>query len=159
MTVNKRKKNSRQRGSWTHGWGEKKKHRGTGNRGGRGMAGTGKRGDAKKPSIWKEKYFGKAGFVKKNKKLVVCQNTGYLESNLDRLVMKKFIAKEKEYYVVDSEKMGFNKLLGRGKVSNRFKVNVQYASKKAIEIIKNAGGIIICEPSESSEANDVEKED
>jgi len=40
MTVNKRKKMSRLRGSHTHGWGAKKKHRGKGNKGGAGMAGT-----------------------------------------------------------------------------------------------------------------------
>ena len=38
-----RKKNTRQRGSHTHGWGAKKKHRGAGNRGGRGNAGSGPR--------------------------------------------------------------------------------------------------------------------
>ena len=64
MTINKRKKNSRQRGSWTHGWGSKKKHRGAGHRGGKGNAGTGKKGDAKKPKIWKnKKYFGKYGLL------------------------------------------------------------------------------------------------
>ena len=57
MTVNKRKKNSRQRGSHTHGWGAMKKHRGAGNRGGRGAAGSGKRADSKKPSIWTGPYF------------------------------------------------------------------------------------------------------
>ena len=54
MTVNRRKKVVKQRGSHTHGWGSKKKHRGAGNRGGRGMAGSGKRADQRKPSILKE---------------------------------------------------------------------------------------------------------
>src|SRR3989338_7326522 len=64
MTVNKRKKNSRQRGSHTHGWCAMKKHRGIGNRGGAGAAGTGKRADSNKPSIWHIKnYFGKHGFI------------------------------------------------------------------------------------------------
>ena len=57
MVHNQRKKNSRHRGSWTHSHGEKKKHRGAGSRGGRGNAGSGKRGDAKKPSYWKIKKF------------------------------------------------------------------------------------------------------
>ena len=48
MVTNKRSKDTRQRGSNTHGWGAMKKHRGAGHRGGRGNAGTGKRGDAKK---------------------------------------------------------------------------------------------------------------
>jgi large subunit ribosomal protein L15 len=51
MTTHRRKKNVKQRGSKTHGWGSMKKHRGAGNRGGRGKAGTGKRGDQKKPTI------------------------------------------------------------------------------------------------------------
>ena len=60
MVAKKRKKNTRQRAGTTHGWGSMKKHRGKGNKGGAGMAGTGKRGDAKKPAIWKnKKYFGK----------------------------------------------------------------------------------------------------
>ena len=62
MVVRKRKKNSRQHGSTTHGWGAMKKHRGAGNRGGRGLAGTGKRADQMKPLHWKERYFGKLGF-------------------------------------------------------------------------------------------------
>lgn len=58
----KRKKSSRFRGSHTHGRGGKKKARGSGHRGGFGMAGTGKRGDQRKTSILKlgmEEYFGK----------------------------------------------------------------------------------------------------
>ena len=66
MTTNRRKKDVKQRGSHTHGWGSKKKHRGAGNRGGKGMASTGKRSDAVKPSFWKERYFGKHGFVHHN---------------------------------------------------------------------------------------------
>ena len=51
----KKKKLVKQRGSKTHGWGSKKKHRGAGNRGGKGNAGSGKRADQKKPSFWKSK--------------------------------------------------------------------------------------------------------
>ena len=58
MVVNKLKKKVKYRGSKTHGCGSMKKRRGAGHRGGRGAAGSGKRGDAKKPSIWNEKYFG-----------------------------------------------------------------------------------------------------
>ena len=65
MTLNKRKKATRQRGSKTHGWGSMKKHRGAGNRGGRGRAGSGKRGDAKKPSYQKKAYLGGHGFKSK----------------------------------------------------------------------------------------------
>lgn len=142
MTVNKRKKNSRQRGSWTHGWGEKKKHRGAGSRGGRGMAGTGKRADAKKPSIWKTRYFGKLGFVNHRKEKIVSQNIEFLEKNLEKLTTQKLVSKEGDHYVIDSKKLKFNKLLGRGKLTKKLKIDVPYASKKAIEAVQRAGGIV-----------------
>ena len=68
MVFNKRKKNSRHRGSWSHGYGSRKKHRGAGSRGGRGLSGTGKRGDQNKPTHWKKRYFGKKGFTPRGKK-------------------------------------------------------------------------------------------
>ena len=49
----RRKKVNKYRGSQTHGSGAKKKRRGAGNRGGRGMAGPGKIGDQKKTTNFK----------------------------------------------------------------------------------------------------------
>ena len=142
MTVNKRKKTSRFRGSMTHGWGAKKKHRGSGNRGGKGMAGSGKRSDSKKPSIWNQKYFGKFGFVKKNARVVNAVNITFLEDNLLKLP-KDLVNKENGFYSIDLEKLGFNKLLSRGKVTNKYKINVPFASKKAVEKVEAGGGEII----------------
>ena len=92
MTINKRNRHSRMRGSHTHGCGSMKKRRGKGNKGGAGMAGTGKRGDAKKPMIWKDpKYFGKFGFKKHGvKKKTVYVNLDYLEKNCDETTKNKF---------------------------------------------------------------------
>lgn len=144
MVVNKRKKFSRQRGSWTHGWGAKKKHRGAGHRGGKGMAGSGKRADSKKPSLWKERYFGKLGFKKKGiKREIKSINISYLEEHLDELLSKKLISKEDNFYVIDILKLGYNKLLGDGKVNNKLKVKTKYASKNSINKIKNSGGEVI----------------
>jgi|SRR3989338_2869400 len=144
MTINKRKKNTRQRGSKTHGWGAKKKHRGQGNRGGRGMAGTGKRADTKKPSIWKTDYFGKYGFVSKTPKVKInAVNIGFIEQHIDKFLSSNLIKKEDEFYSVELEKLGFNKLLGDGRVSMKFKIKVHYASKTAVEKVKEAGGQVI----------------
>lgn len=145
MTVNKRKKNTRQRGHKTHGWGAKKKHRGQGNRGGRGMAGTGKRADSKKPSIWKDKdYFGKHGFVSKTPKVKInAVNISYVEEHLNIFLSKNLIKKENEVYNVELEKLGFNKLLGDGNVSLKFKIKTPYASKTAIDKVKEAGGEVV----------------
>lgn len=144
MTINKRKKNTRQRGSKTHGWGAKKKHRGKGHQGGAGMAGTGKRADSKKPSIWKEDYFGKYGFVSKTPKVRIdAVNISYIEEHLDKLISRNLVKKENEFYSIELEKLGFNKLLGDGRVSVKFKIKAPYASKAAIEKVKEAGGEVI----------------
>lgn len=144
MTFNKRKKNERQRGSKTHGWGAKKKHRGKGHQGGAGMAGSGKRADSKKPSLWKERYFGKFGFVSKTPKVKInAINIGYIEQHINKFLSGRLITKQDGFYFVELEKLGFNKLLGDGKASMKMKIKTPYASKTAIEKIKSAGGEVI----------------
>lgn len=142
MTVNKRKKNSRMRASQTHGWGAKKKHRGAGNRGGRGMAGSGKRADQKKPTILKmygNTYFGKVGFKRPQKivrrdKIV---NLYFLEENANNLAKK-----EGDFFVINLNELGYTKLLGSGNVTKKFKVICLNYSKKAEEKIKKLNGEI-----------------
>jgi len=158
MTIKKRKKSSRQRGSKTHGWGAMKKHRGAGHRGGRGNAGSGKRGDAKKPSLWKNKrYQGKFGFKKKNVKVEVkAINVSYFDDKLDNLLNKKVIKDNKGVYEVDLQKLGYNKLLSSGNVRQKYKITARFASKKAIEKVKSAGGEVVL-PEFKQEKKPVEK--
>jgi large subunit ribosomal protein L15 len=145
MVVYKRKKYSRQRGSHTHGWGAMKKHRGAGNRGGRGNAGSGKRSDCKKPRYWvDQKYYGKHGFIKKNIKFDVTPvNIGYLEEHLNNFMKEKKVMEENGVYVVDLKVLGYNKLLSTGKLTKKFKITADFASSKAIEKVKQAGGEVI----------------
>tara|TARA_Y100000310_G_scaffold167856_1_gene167793 strand:- start:7502 stop:7972 length:471 start_codon:yes stop_codon:yes gene_type:complete len=140
MTVNKRRKNSRLRGSHTHGWGSKKKHRGAGHRGGRGNAGSGKRADSKKPSIWKNRYFGKKGFNSKRYDIVHSINLMNIEQSLEKWLGKKLISKDGEFYDIDLGKIGYQKVLSRGKVNTKLKIKTLYASKSAIDKVKKAGG-------------------
>lgn len=142
MTVNRRKKSTRHRGHKTHGWGAKKKHRGKGHQGGAGMAGTGKRADSKKPSIWKDKdYFGKHGFISKTPNVKInAVNIGYLEQHINKFLSQNLATKDNSAYDVDLKKLGFNKLLGDGRVSIKFKIKTPYASKSAIDKVKEAGG-------------------
>lgn len=144
MVVNKRKKCSRQRGSTTHGFGSKKKHRGHGSRGGSGLAGTGKRADSKKPSFWKDtEYFGGHGFINPSTtKPIFPINISDIEKKLDAYLAGKLIAKEGDTYVVDLSKLGFDKLLGDGSVSHKFKITAKFASGIAIEKVKEAGGSV-----------------
>ena len=144
MTVNKRKKNERQRGHKTHGWGAKKKHRGQGHRGGRGMAGSGKRADTKKPSIWKERYFGKFGFVSKSTRVKIKPvNVSYIEQHINQFLSKDLVNNENGIYHIELENLGYNKLLGDGNISLKFKIKTPYASKMAITKVKEAGGEVI----------------
>ncbi len=141
MTVNKRKKNTRQRAHTTHGYGSMKKHRGAGNRGGRGMAGSGKRADQKKSKILKyagNKYFGKKGFHSRKNKIITL-NIADLENNIDKLTTK-----EKDHYVFDVKKKGYSKLLSMGKVEHKFKI-MGPCSEKAKEKIEAGGGEVLNE--------------
>ena len=122
MTVNKRKKAVRYRGSKTCGGGSKKKRRGAGNRGGRGLGGSGKRADSKKPSLWKARYFGKYGFVSRKSRDVRVINVGYLDENIDKLNSQNKVSKEGEFFSIDIKKLGFDKLLSNGKVTNKYKI-------------------------------------
>ncbi len=149
MVVNQRKKNTRQRAKTTHGWGSMKKHRGKGNKGGAGMAGTGKRGDAKKPSIWKRKYFGKFGFKKKGQAADVNALTLYqLNEKIEQLVAQDKVTKKEDTFIIDLNSFGYNKLLGSGVMSKKVNVTVDSASESAKSKINKAGGEVITKKEE-----------
>ncbi len=146
----KRKKVTKYRGSKTHGGGSMKKRRGAGNRGGRGMAGTGKRGDAKKPSVWaNKKYFGKRGFKPQNKKTTKSCSLLYIEKSLPTLIKTELVKEESGMFVVDLATLGFDKLLSQGNITKKFKITAWQASAKTIEKVKAAGGevIVLSQPS------------
>ncbi len=142
----KRKKVERYRGSHTHGGGSKKKRRGAGNRGGRGMAGTGKRADQKKPTILKlfgNTYFGKKGFKsKRDKKEIKTISIQTIENKLYNWLKKGTLKEENNVIIINLKKLGYNKLLASGKIKNKFNIEVEYASEKAIDKIEKSGGKI-----------------
>ena len=115
----------------THGRG-KKGGRGAGLRGGKGNAGL-----LKHKYMHMVKYmpdhFGRYGFkrpqsvIKKDKTI----NIGQLEEKFPGI---------KD---IDLEKEGFNKLLGGGSLNSKLKIKVNSASEKAIEKIKDKGGVVI----------------
>ncbi|MBS3072715.1 uL15 family ribosomal protein [Candidatus Pacearchaeota archaeon] len=129
MLHKKRKKVSRMRGSHTHGRGFMKKGRGSGQRGGKGMAGTGKRADQKKTLIIKKgiNYFGSPGLKPKIRKYEVIN-----VSEIERLANGKKEIDLNNY-----------KILGNGEIKISIKINALSASKSAIDKVKKAGGEII----------------
>lgn len=141
MVVNKRKKSRRKLGSNTYGWG-KNKHRNSGSRGGAGMAGTGKKAHGKKTMVWSERYLGKMGFVMKGVVEVNnCISIRDLEDRLPAWISQKK-ATDKE---VNLGSLGYNKLLGTGKLTRKIKITVERATGSAAEKVKAAGGELVVE--------------
>ncbi len=140
----KKKKVVKLRGSKTHGHGSKKKRRGAGNKGGKGLAGTGKRADQKKPSVWKSWQVQKPGkhgfkpprFVVKRKKLKAI-NVSELS-----LLAKQLKSVNENLKELNLKLLGFKKLLGRGLPSNdlkSLKIIVESATSKAVEKLSSIG--------------------
>ncbi|MCA9477538.1 MAG: uL15 family ribosomal protein [Nanoarchaeota archaeon] len=145
MVTNHRKKNSRHRGSWTHSHGEKKKHRGAGSRGGRGNAGSGKRGDAKKPRYWDDKKFhkGKLGFHNPTSNPQNAITLSQLSSSIEKFVAQGLAQKDANTFKINCSDIKVDKLLGTGTAAFAFEVVVKSASQKAIEKIEAAGGKVL----------------
>lgn len=143
MKVKKRTKSSRFRGSHTHGRGFKKKARGSGHRGGVGMAGTGKRADQKKTLILnlKEEYFGKSKTLRKPiviKRKVI--NLSQISENMASLLKKGDAKESKGTYEINLSEY---KILSGGEIKFKAKISAAAASSSSLEKVKKAGGEII----------------
>lgn len=137
MKLKKRTKKTRMRGARTCGYGFRQKHKGHGNAGGFGMAGTGKRADHKKQVALEmaikagfKSYFGKQGFTSASG-----EKDKSKQINLDD-IQKNFLGKNKE---LDFSKY---KILGEGE-GFKATIKARAASKIAIEKMEKAGGKII----------------
>ena len=142
MTINKRRKNSRLRGSHTHGWGARRSTEEQDTVEDAGNAGSGKRADAKKPSFWNDtEYFGKHGFKSKGQ-LVTYEriNLRTVEGSLRGFIEKGWAKEEKGAVTVDLRAAGYTKLLSSGKATKKLVITVQMASPEAIAKVKKAGG-------------------
>jgi len=143
--INKRKKSTRQRGHKTHGFGSMKKNRGAGHRGGRGNAGSGKRGDSKKPSFQQIKgYIGKHGFTKKGVQLTDNPiNLAKVEDKLSTFEQEGICTRKNDGYHIDLSKAGYTKLLSKGSVSKKLTIHIDNATPRSIEKVEKAGGKVV----------------
>ena len=139
MKIKKKRKSKRQRGQTTYGHGARKKWKGSGHRGGKGMAGSGKRADQKKTLVIKlygNKYFGKKGFTSRGtaRKKGHAINVGDIEKNYEHLI--------KKYGRGSVLDMRTYKILGDGEIQMKVKIKALAASQQAKEKITKAGGEI-----------------
>lgn len=149
--THKRKKNSRQRGSGGHGWGAKKKHRGSGNRGGTGNAGSGKRGQSKRfTTRFVREHFGKHGFTIPNHQTINAVNLQYLEDSADTFVAEGKASAAGDTITIDLTAMGIGKLLSKGPVTRKLNITVARASANAVQKVQAVGGsVTVTEPREA----------
>ncbi len=138
MVVRKRKKVRKLRGSKTHGYGSKKKHRGKGSKGGKGFAGS---KDHKKQLVLMldPEHFGKRGFKKgfyphikrkrEREKIITLRE-------LEKLAEK--LGKE-ELNLIE---LGFKKIISSGTVTKPLKIKTISITERAKEKIELAGGSV-----------------
>ena len=140
MVTNKPKKVTKYRGHTTHGGGHRKKRRGAGSRGGRGKAGSGKRAGHKKFGI----VLGTHGFrPRRDSKEDKTINVGYFtDKRLEQWLENGKVIKEGDTFIINLTKLGYQKLLGTGKIAIKLKINVSKYSNSAEEKVKAAGGNI-----------------
>ena len=144
MVVNKSSKSRKRRGSRTHGWG--RMHRGAGDRGGVGKAGSGKKADCKKPSSDKIlDYFGKKGFTSRGRSSNrdVTINVKDVLKRAAWFKQKGFAKEEGDLFECDLSKAGFDKLLGTGKVTRKVKITVSTCSASVRKAVEDAGGSVV----------------
>lgn len=150
MKVKKRRKATRYRGSQTHRRGHRKRTKGLGNQGGKGMSGSENQKKSLIMNLYGPSYFGGDKTLRRGRtapKLPVI-NLDDLISRFDSLI-KQGIAKQSKSGFEFNLK-GYKVLGGSGNLSSKILVKASAASKSAIEQIKAAGGAIELEESEET---------
>lgn len=130
MPARFRRKSRTMRGSHTHGWGEKKKHRGGGSRAGKGRSNWlySKRSYT---YAYEPERLGKKGFVLRSKHTDV---RSINVRDLDRIAM------EKKTRDIDVSALGFDRVLGAGQLTVPLNVKALQITVKARAKIEEAGG-------------------
>jgi len=150
MRLKKRNKRSRFRGTRLHGWAAKK-HKGKGSKGGKGMAGTGKRADHRKSwtLVYMPNYFGKQGVTSKSTERTKnpILNLNDVEARFHKMKGKSDVLNLKGY-----------KILGDGNIKSKVKVHAMAFSKSAKEKIEKAGGEVVVVENKSHEPKESNKE-
>jgi len=138
MTQLKKKRKSvrmRGHGMGSYGWGSRKKHISSGNRGGKGMAGLEGHKKGTKTIVYKDKYFGKQGHTSRatehriNNVINVSEIERDIETLKHKYGNKEGVLEMKEF-----------KILGDGEIKIKVTIKALAASKSAIAKIQAAGG-------------------
>jgi len=131
----------KQRGRSTYGRGCRKRGRGSGEKGGKGLSGGHKQ---KWPYMLKymPEHFGKHGFIRPLavRREIGAINVGELDERLDELLQQGIAKREEERIVVDVRKLGFERVLGGGHVTHPLEVIAKEVVESAKRKLEEAGG-------------------
>ena len=141
MVVRRRRKVRRQRGRRTYGRGCSKRGRGSGEKGGKGLSGGHKQKWSYTLKHMPER-FGKYGFTRPPgvRGEVNAINVGELDERLDELLKQGIAKREEERIVVDVGKLGFERVLGGGRVTRPIEVIAKEFVESAKRKLEEAGG-------------------
>ncbi|MFX0086856.1 MAG: uL15 family ribosomal protein [Candidatus Hodarchaeota archaeon] len=139
MTVRKRKKVRKQRGSRVYGYGRiSGGHRKSGSRGGKGNAGS--KGHHRIGRI-AEMIKNQKGFtVPKAPSQEYSVNIGDIDEQIDLLMEKEIALKEGSNIKIDVRDLGYTKVMGKGMVKHQFNIHTETVTSRAQEKIEAAGG-------------------
>ncbi|MBI2530264.1 MAG: uL15 family ribosomal protein [Candidatus Diapherotrites archaeon] len=137
MTVRKRKRKNKLRGSRTFGTGNTKHKRGSGCRGGKGRAGSHKHKYSKYYDT-----FGVTLRLKPRKLKGNEMNLWQVDENIEGWLSGKMIEKSGDAYVIDCKKLGIRKILSKGNLARKVILRNAQLSEKAREKIIASKGII-----------------
>ena len=145
MSTRKRPKYKRYPGTKTHGRGRKNRTRGSGNRGGVGWSGTGKRGDQKKTLIIKlygNDYFGKdqRGAGLREKKKIPAISLSTIVARIPSFLREGVAKESKGSYEITLKEC---KIVGNDAINVKLIIHAKRASAGAIQAVERAGGSIV----------------
>lgn len=130
------------RGSGTHGGGSSKKNRGSGNRGGRGDAGFGKKAKHRKMEAWKEGYeLGEHGFSRPQSvsEETDAINLKEIDQTIEEFVENGYAEEEEGQLVFDAAAAGYDKVLGAGRLTRDIDIRSPQFSSSAVSKIEESG--------------------
>ena len=144
--THKLRKVRRQRGSRTHGYGRVGQHR---KKGSKGVRKAGRHKHLWSYVITKEPdYFKKGGFTspKSLGREFNTINVGELDELAEKIIYEKNVRGKTEI-VINLKELGYDKLLGQGRVTKPTHVKVQFCSETAARKVEDAGGQVLVEKS------------
>jgi large subunit ribosomal protein L15 len=137
----KLRKSRKKRGSRTVGWGRVGQHRKGGQKG--------ETRSGRHKHLWsyvlryEPEYYSKKGFYPPSRRRIKAMNVGDLENLAMKLSTGEGLKERGGLAYLDLDRLGYNKLLGMGRVTKPFSIKVASYSESAAKKVGEAGGKLI----------------